>query len=177
MNEKLKLILWVILFIVMISICSYVINKEDKFLCATQNINEVDIENVANESNNNQVENNIVDSENILNVEGEKENMNTVLEVTSENFESEVLKSETKVLVDFYATWCVPCQMLSPIVEKVASEIDGVKIVKVNVDEVVDVASKYGVMSIPTLVVIENGKEINRSLGLIDENEIKDLLK
>lgn len=100
-----------------------------------------------------------------------------VLKVTSENFEEEVLKSDKPVLVDFYADWCGPCKMLSPIVDEVAKEISEVKVVKVNVDEAQNIAMQYQVMSIPTLVVIKEGKEVKRSVGLIDKSEIKNLMQ
>ena len=100
-----------------------------------------------------------------------------ILRVTSQNFEKEVLKSDKTVLVDFYADWCGPCKMLSPIVDEVAKEMSEIKVVKVNVDEAQDLAMNYQVMSIPTLVVIKNGKEAKRSVGLIDKSEIKNLVK
>lgn len=100
-----------------------------------------------------------------------------VLEITSENFEKEVLESEKTVLVDFYADWCGPCKMLSPIVEEVAEEEENIKFVKLNIDNAEDIAIQYQVMSIPTLVVIKNGEEVNRSVGLIDKEKIKELIK
>lgn len=100
-----------------------------------------------------------------------------ILRVTSQNFEEEVLKSDKTVLVDFYADWCGPCKMLSPIVDEVAKEMNEIKVVKVNVDEAQDLAMNYQVMSIPTLVVIKDGKEAKRSVGLIDKSEIKNLVK
>ena len=100
-----------------------------------------------------------------------------ILRVTSQNFGEEVLKSDKTVLVDFYADWCGPCKMLSPIVDEVAKEMSEIKVVKVNVDEAQDLAMNYQVMSIPTLVVIKDGKEAKRSVGLIDKSEIKNLVK
>ena len=100
-----------------------------------------------------------------------------ILKVNSQNFEEEVLKSEKTVLVDFYADWCGPCKMLSPIVDQVAEENEDIKVVKVNVDDAQDLAMKYQVMSIPTLVVIKEGKEINRSVGLIDKNQVVNMIK
>lgn len=126
---------------------------------------------------NNQGEETIQESKentNILN-EGE-ENMN-IIKVSDENFEQEVLNSNIPVLVDFYADWCGPCKMLSPIVDEVAKENEDIKVVKVNVDESQNTAIKYQVMSIPTLVVIKNGNEVNRSVGLIDKEEILNLVK
>ena len=84
------------------------------------------------------------------------------------------LIKEDKILIDFFATWCGPCKMLSPILEKVESNL---KVVKVDVDEFEDLAREYGVMSIPTLVVLENGKEVNRHIGFIDKNNLESFLK
>ena len=100
-----------------------------------------------------------------------------VLKIKSQDFEKEVLQSEKPVLVDFYADWCGPCKMLSPIVDEVANENEDIKVVKVNIDESQDLAMKYQVMSIPTLVVIKEGKEINRSVGLIDKSQVTSLIK
>ena len=126
---------------------------------------------------NKQGEETIQDSKENINIlnEGE-ENMN-IIKVSDENFEQEVLNSNIPVLVDFYADWCGPCKMLSPIVDEVAKENDDIKVVKVNVDESQNTAIKYQVMSIPTLVVIKNGNEVNRSVGLIDKQEIVNLVK
>ena len=114
--------------------------------------------------------------ENIINENKEEENM-SVIKVNDDTFEQEVLKSNIPVLVDFYADWCGPCKMLSPTVDEVAAENDDIKVVKVNVDESQNVAIKYQVMSIPTLVVIKNGNEINRSVGVIDKAEILSMIK
>ena len=100
-----------------------------------------------------------------------------VLKVTSENFEKEVLQSDKPVLIDFYADWYGPCKMLSPIVDEVAEENTDIKVVKINVDNAQDLAMKYQVMSIPTLVVIRDGREVNRSVGLIDKSEVISLIK
>lgn len=85
--------------------------------------------------------------------------------------------SEEDVLVDFYADWCGPCKMLSPIVEQVAQENKDIKVVKINIDQEQDIAIKYEIMSIPTLVVIKNGNETNRSVGLIGKSDILELVK
>ena len=107
----------------------------------------------------------------------EEENKMEILKVTSENFEREVLQSDKPVLIDFYADWCGPCKMLSPIVDEVAEENTDIKVVKINVDNAQDLAMKYQVMSIPTLVVIKDGKEVNRSVGLIDKTDVISLIK
>ena len=100
-----------------------------------------------------------------------------VLKITSENFKKEVLESQEPVLVDFYADWCGPCKMLSPVVDEVAQENEDVKVVKINVDEAQDFAMEYKVMSIPTLVVIKNSREVARSVGVVDKSEIVEMLK
>ncbi len=115
-------------------------------------------------------------SQNIINENEEEDSMN-VLKVTDDTFEQEVLKSNIPVLIDFYADWCGPCKMLSPIVDEVAAENDDIKVVKVNVDEAQNTAIKYQIMSIPTLVVIKNGNEVNRSVGVIDKDEIINMVK
>lgn len=96
--------------------------------------------------------------------------------VNENNFEEEVLKKE-KVLIDFNADWCGPCKMLGPVLETVSNDITDVSFVSVNVDENPNLAKKYGVMSIPCLVVLENGEEIKRSVGLISRDEIEKLVK
>lgn len=100
-----------------------------------------------------------------------------VLHVTKENFEQEVLKSDKPVLVDFWASWCMPCKMLAPILDEVAEETEAFKVCKVNVDEEGDLAMQFRVMSIPTLVVMKQGEEVKRSLGVISKDEVMDLMR
>lgn len=100
-----------------------------------------------------------------------------VIKLTKENFEQEVKKSDKPVLVDFFADWCGPCQMQGPIIEKVASENDSFKVGKVNVDEEQELAMEYGVMSIPTLMVVKNGEITYKQSGVLQENAILDLMK
>lgn len=96
--------------------------------------------------------------------------------ITKENFGSEVLKAEGTVLVDFWATWCGPCRMLSPIVDEVASEHPDVKVGKINVDEQPELAQQFGIMSIPTLLVFKNGEKVQESVGLIPKEKVEALL-
>jgi len=100
-----------------------------------------------------------------------------IINVTGKNFKKEVLNNEKTVLIDFYADWCGPCKMLSSVVEQFASENENIKVVKINVDDEQDLAMEYGVISIPTLVVIKNGQEANRSVGLVSKDDILNLVK
>ncbi len=100
----------------------------------------------------------------------------SALHVTNENFEAEVLKSEKPVLVDFWAAWCGPCQMLLPVIEELAGEVTDAKICKVNVDEEPELAEKYSVMTIPTLIVFRDGKPAEKSIGVISKEQILKLI-
>ena len=100
----------------------------------------------------------------------------SVIEVTKENFKTEVLKSDKKVLADFNADWCGPCKMLRPIIDELAEEKDNVKIVSINIDNEDELAEKYNVSSIPCLVLFENGEESRRSIGLIPKEEIENII-
>lgn len=92
--------------------------------------------------------------------------------LTTENFEEEVLKANGKVLVDFFATWCGPCKMLAPVLEKFAEKRDDVKVCKIDVDEATPVAINYGVNVIPTLILFENGEVKDKTVGFKDEGEL-----
>lgn len=97
-----------------------------------------------------------------------------IIHLETEKDFKDLITKETKVLVDFFATWCGPCKMLGPVLEKAESEL---KVIKVDTDEFEDLSREYGVMSIPTLVLIENGKEIKRNIGFIDKNNLENFLK
>ena len=99
-----------------------------------------------------------------------------VVTITKENFEQEVLQSEKPVLLDFWASWCGPCRMLSPIVDEVAEERTDVKVGKVNVDEQPELAGEFGVMSIPTLLVFEQGKLVRQAVGARPKASVLELL-
>lgn len=101
-----------------------------------------------------------------------------VMEVNDSNFDSEVNKSEIPVFVDFWAPWCGPCRMVAPVVEELASEMSGkVKFVKVNVDDCPQTASKYGIMSIPTLLVIKNGEIVGSQIGAVNKAVLKNMIE
>lgn len=149
MKEKIKFIIIVLVFVLLlISISIFMKNK------TTVTINNNEME---NQSNNKYKSN--------------------VIEVTRENFEKEVLNSDKKVLIDFYATWCEPCKQLSPIIDKVSLEATNVKFVRIDVDKNEQLSYVYRIQYMPTLIVVENGNEINRSIGLIDKNSILELIE
>ncbi len=99
-----------------------------------------------------------------------------VVTITKENFAQEVLQSAKPVLLDFWASWCGPCRMLSPVVDEVAEERTDVKVGKVNVDEQPELAGEFGVMSIPTLLVFEQGKLVRQAVGARPKASVLDLL-
>lgn len=100
----------------------------------------------------------------------------SVLHITKENFQSEVVNSEKPVLLDFWASWCGPCKMIAPAIEEVAAERPDVKVGKINIDEEPQLANEFGIMSIPTLVVIKNGEVVSQSVGARPKNQILALL-
>ena len=99
-----------------------------------------------------------------------------VVTITKENFENEVLKSDKPVLLDFWATWCGPCRMVSPIVDEIANERDDIKVGKINVDEQGELSMQFRIVSIPTLIVMKNGEVANPAVGAMPKEEILNLL-
>ena len=100
-----------------------------------------------------------------------------IKEIKESEFENVVLKEKGKVLVDFYANWCGPCKMLRPVLESIASERSDKKIISIDVDEAEDLAREYGIISIPCVILFEDGKEVNRSIGLKSKSEIEGMLE
>lgn len=99
-----------------------------------------------------------------------------VINITKQNFEQEVLKSEIDVLVDFWAPWCGPCRMVGPVVDEIAEEREDIKVGKINVDEEPELAIRYGVNTIPTIMVFRDGGVVNKTLGAQPKQHILDLL-
>lgn len=99
-----------------------------------------------------------------------------IIELTKENFEQEVLMAKEPVLVDFWATWCGPCQMMAPVVEEIAQERNDVKVCKVNVDEQMELARTYRVMSIPTFLVFKDGQQTGREMGAVPKADLIKML-
>ena len=100
-----------------------------------------------------------------------------IIDFTKENFQAEITKSDKPVLVDFWAVWCGPCQMMAPILHELETEMPDVQIGKVNVDEQMDLARQFRVVSIPTLIIFKNGQEVQRMVGVTSKEELKDALK
>lgn len=100
----------------------------------------------------------------------------SAIHVTTATFEDEVLKAEKPVLVDFWASWCGPCQMLLPTIEEMADTVTNARICKLNVDEEPDIAARYKVMTIPTLLVFKNGEVVNKAVGVKTKAEILEML-
>ncbi len=103
--------------------------------------------------------------------------MGNILELTKENFDKEVIQSDKPVLVDFWAAWCGPCRMVAPIIEQVAEEFQGkAKVAKVNVDEQSELAQQYKIMSIPTLIIFNDGKIAESAVGAKSKNDLSNML-
>ena len=100
----------------------------------------------------------------------------SAITITKENFESEVLKSDKPVLIDFWAAWCGPCKMVSPVIDEIAGEVTHAKVVKINVDEQPELAAKFRVMSIPTLAVVKDGQVVNTTVGARHKEAILSML-
>ena len=100
----------------------------------------------------------------------------SAININKNNFQNEVMNSDTPVLLDFWAPWCAPCRMVAPTVEEIASERVDIKVGKINVDEQPELANKFGIMSIPTLVVMKNGKIVQRVSGVRPKNTILEML-
>lgn len=101
----------------------------------------------------------------------------SVITINNNNFSQEVLNSDKTVLVDFFATWCGPCKMLSPIVDELAGEHPEIKVCKIDVDQEQELARQFQVMSIPTLIVFKNGQPVNKSLGLKSKKDLEAIIK
>ena len=97
--------------------------------------------------------------------------------ITKDNFENEIVKADKPVLVDFWASWCGPCRMLSPTIDEIAEEHPEIKVCKINIDDEAELAIRYGVMSVPTLMIFKNGEIAQTAIGVRPKDEILDLLK
>ena len=100
------------------------------------------------------------------------------MEITMDNFEQEVLNSDVPVMIDFWATWCMPCKMLAPTIEELAEEANGAyKVGKIDVDKSPSLAAQFGVMSIPTVIVFKNGKAVDKTVGVVPKSQLEAMLK
>lgn len=101
----------------------------------------------------------------------------SIIKITKDNYQNEVLRSDKPVLLDFWASWCGPCRMVAPLLDEIASENPDIKVAKVNVDEEQELAAKFGIMSIPTMVVMKGGEIVNQSAGARPKKQILDMIK
>ena len=163
MKEKIILIGGIIAFAIILILASNAMSNPE-------------LNNWSNDSEINNAENQSYGGDETLSEEENKES-SKVLYVTDSTFEAEVLNSDKIVLIDFYADWCTPCKMLAPTIDEISIERDDVKVVKVNVDESQSLAMKYRATSIPTLVIMRDGMEINRIIGLVPKDEILSALE
>ena len=100
-----------------------------------------------------------------------------VVKLTTDNFEQEVMQADQPVLVDFYADWCGPCKMMGPVVEEISNEEAGVKVCKINIDEQIELAQRYGVTSIPTFISFKNGEVSGKQVGAVPKSRLLELVK
>lgn len=104
--------------------------------------------------------------------------MSTEVKLTASNFDAEVMQSSLPVLIDFWAEWCMPCKMIAPLVDQIATQYEGkLKVGKVNVDEESELANRFGIVSIPTLLVIKNGSVVRQRVGALPKHELENLFK
>lgn len=101
----------------------------------------------------------------------------SIIKITKDNFQNEVVESDKPVLLDFWASWCGPCRMVSPVLDEIAAENPDIKVGKINVDEEQELAVKFGVMSIPTMVAMKNGEIVNQAMGARPKQQILSLIK
>ncbi|NQT74913.1 MAG: thioredoxin [Candidatus Omnitrophica bacterium] len=101
-----------------------------------------------------------------------------MLELTKDNFEKEVLRSSKPVIVDFWATWCMPCKMIAPIIKEISHESkDKLKVAKLNIDDAMEIATRFGVMNIPTIIFFKDGREFTRLVGVVSKDTITDKIE
>jgi len=104
--------------------------------------------------------------------------MSQVMAANQQNFETEVLKSDVPVLVDFYAEWCGPCKMMSPVIDKIAGDMTGkLKVVKLDTDHSPQIANQYGIMGVPTLIIFKDGKPVGKNVGYMNEQALNSFVK
>ena len=176
MKKQIGILIIVIVFIGILIFANWLLNKQSqkRNLSETNVLNSNIIQEVAPENSvsvslmPNEVMENTTTKEDV--VEG------NIKKVTGQTFKKEVLESEKTVLIDFYADWCGPCKILSPIIKEIAEETEKVKVVQIDVDEEEELAMEYGIMSIPTMVVIKDGEEVERRIGVMKKEAILEML-
>ena len=180
MKKKIIFIIVSILVIITIILISLFLKKQNEEMLGIENtrnnINQLntqnDIDNLESNSSITSQINEVADKQ----TNSEASAIAEIIEVTDETFDTEVLQSEKTVLIDFYTDWCEPCKILSPIIEEIALENPNIKVVRINVDNELTVSMKYQIMSIPTMVVIKDGEETNRLIGVVSKEKILNIL-
>lgn len=188
MKNKIIFIVVTIIGILLIILISIFLNKQNEKMLGIDESNNYKTNTVVATDNNMIVENALVESNHVNNnlnnnnagsntVENNNNDDAGIIEVTEKDFDNEVLNSDKPVLIDFYADWCEPCKILYPIIEEIAEENENIKVVRINVDNEFDLSMQYQVMSIPTMVVIKNGEEVNRIIGVNTKENILSILE
>ena len=176
MKKQIGILIIVIVFIGILIFANWLLNKQSqkRNLSEANVLNSNMIQEVSPENSvsvslmPNEVMENTITKEDVV-----EEN---IKKVTGQTFKKEVIESEKTVLIDFYADWCGPCKILSPIIKEIAEETEKVKVVQIDVDEEEELAMEYGIMSIPTMVVIKDGEEVDRRIGVAEKEEIIKML-
>lgn len=175
MKKKVIFIVVTIIVILLIILISIFLRKQNEKMLGIAD-NNIIVENALIESNhvNDNLDNNNAGGNTVKNNENDYVR---IIEVTEKDFNNEVLNSDKPVLIDFYADWCEPCKILYPIIEEIAEENENIKVVRINVDNEFYLSMQYQIMSIPTMVVIKNGEEVNRMIGVNTKESILSILE
>lgn len=178
MKRKITFIVVTVVVILIIILISIFLKEQNKKMLGFSDIDNTETNNIIMKETSGEETNNLININEVEVTDNNNEaNETEIIEVTEENFNYEVLNSEKTVLIDFYADWCEPCKILYPIIEEIAKENKNIKVVRVNVDNEFNLSMQYQIMSIPTMVAIKNGKEVNRIIGINSKENILSILE
>lgn len=177
MKKKIIFIVVTVIVILMIVLISIFLKEQSNKMLGLID-NNTDVNNSIIEENSEEGTNNSISINEMQVTNSNNETSETgIIEITEKDFNDEVLNSDKTVLIDFYADWCEPCKILYPIIEEIAEENENIKVVRINVDNEFDLSMQYQVMSIPTMVVIKKGEEVNRMIGVNSKENILSILE